>query len=94
MNRVVRTTVATAGLLAAGIAVNPTQAQAADGRVGERMTVCAVDLEVRTAPVGARLGTLHNPETFLVERVEGTWVYGFAYGHINTRGWVQNGWFC
>ena len=58
-------------------------------------TVCATDLFVRvTAPHGAWMGTLHKGQTILVERVNGDWVYGFAYGDINRRGWVQNGWFC
>ena len=69
-------------------------AQAANGRVGVREVVCAEDLAVRTQPVGAWMGVLKHPQTFLVERVEGGWVYGFAYGDVNRRGWVQNGWFC
>ncbi|MFC7757594.1 hypothetical protein ACFQY4_05660 [Catellatospora bangladeshensis] len=24
----------------------------------------------------------------------GGYVYGFAYGHVNRNGWVQDGWFC
>lgn len=79
---------ATATVLAAA------PAEAADGRVGVRETVCADSLAVRTQPLGAWMGVLHYPQTFLVERVEGSWVYGFAYGDINRRGWVQNGWFC
>ncbi|MFE6133618.1 hypothetical protein ACFQ6Q_35970 [Streptomyces sp. NPDC056437] len=79
--------------LAAALAVTP--AQAANGPVGERETVCATDLFVRvTAPHGAWMGTLYRGQTFLVEKVNGDWVYGFAYGDINRRGWVQNGWFC
>ncbi len=79
--------------LTAGLTVTP--ALAADGDVGERETVCATDLFVWvTAPHGAWMGTLHKGQTILVERVNGDWVYGFAYGDINRRGWVQNGWFC
>jgi hypothetical protein len=40
------------------------------------------------------MGTLHHPQTFLVERVSGGWAYGFAYGDVNRHGWVQDGWFC
>ncbi|MFD5030321.1 hypothetical protein ACFVWX_24385 [Streptomyces sp. NPDC058220] len=72
-----------------------TPAQAANGTVGQREAVCANDLFVRvTAPHGAWMGTLTRGQTFLVEQVNGDWVYGFAYGDINRRGWVQNGWFC
>ncbi|MGW2839486.1 hypothetical protein ACWCWD_16990 [Streptomyces sp. NPDC001493] len=80
---------AVAGALAAG------PAAAANGTAGQRETVCAEDLFVRvTAPNGAWMGTLYRGQTFLVEEAGGTWVYGFAYGDINRRGWVQNGWFC
>ncbi|MFJ4467108.1 hypothetical protein ACIP2X_06220 [Streptomyces sp. NPDC089424] len=70
-------------------------AASANGTVGQRETVCAQDLFVRvTAPHGAWMGTLYRGQTFLVEQAGGEWVYGFAYGDINRRGWVQNGWFC
>ncbi|MFI6263758.1 hypothetical protein [Micromonospora sp. NPDC051006] len=70
-------------------------AQAANGTIGERETVCAADLFVRTEPNGAWMGTLYRGQTFLVEGPRsGGYVYGFAYGHINRRGWVQDGWFC
>ncbi|MER6121020.1 hypothetical protein E6R60_15375 [Streptomyces sp. A0642] len=69
-------------------------AQAANGTLGERETVCAQDLFVRTAPLGAWMGTLYHGQTFLVESKQSGWVYGFAYGDINRRGWVQDGWFC
>ena len=59
----------------------------------QRETVCAQDLFVRTSPGGAWQGTLYQGQTFYVERIEGDWVYGFAYGYINRHGWVQNGWF-
>ncbi|MQA26623.1 MAG: hypothetical protein GEU94_14415 [Micromonosporaceae bacterium] len=63
--------------------------------VGVRQTVCAETLSVRTQPGGAWMGTLYHGQTFDVEQISpsGAWVYGFAYGHINRRGWVQNGWF-
>ncbi|WP_222723732.1 hypothetical protein [Streptomyces sp. t39] len=81
--------------LAASLAVTATPAYSADGTVGQRETVCAQDLFVRvTAPHGAWMGTLYRGQTFLVEKDNGDWVYGFAYGDINRRGWVQDGWFC
>ncbi|MGK5741091.1 hypothetical protein [Micromonospora sp. URMC 103] len=41
------------------------------------------------------MGTLYRGQTFLVEGPRsGGYVYGFAYGHINRRGWVQDDWFC
>ncbi|GAB3933624.1 hypothetical protein GCM10027614_04950 [Micromonospora vulcania] len=61
---------ATAGLLAGIIAAAlaaPTPAQAANGTIGQRETVCADDLFVRTEPVGAWMGTLYRGQTFLVE---------------------------
>ncbi|WP_198676271.1 hypothetical protein [Kribbella monticola] len=94
MKRVLRTAAATSVLLVAGLAIAPTQADAANGTVGVRETVCAQDLQLRTDPGGARSGTLHYGQTFLVERVIPGWAYGFAYGDINHRGWVQDGWFC
>ncbi|MFG3200083.1 hypothetical protein ACGFYT_28595 [Streptomyces sp. NPDC048208] len=69
-------------------------AQAANGTVGTRETVCAQDLFVRTEPLGAWMGTLSKGQTFLVESKQSGWAYGFAYGDINRRGWVQDGWFC
>ncbi|MDG9715380.1 hypothetical protein [Streptomyces sp. DH24] len=90
-SRLATLAVAVAALTA--VATGP--AGAADGTVGERETVCAQDLFVRvSAPHGAWMGTLHRGQTFLVEQAGGDWVYGFAYGDINRRGWVQNGWFC
>lgn len=69
-------------------------ASAADGTPGQRETVCAESLSVRTQPGGAWMGTLTYPQTFTVERTSGDWAYGFAYGHVNRHGWVQDGWFC
>lgn len=76
------------------LATTATPAQAANGQVGVRETVCAQTLDVRTQPLGAWMGTLYRGQTFLVEQLDGSWVYGFAYGDINRHGWVQNGWFC
>jgi hypothetical protein len=82
-------------LVAALILLTPGVAQAANGRIGVRETVCANDLFVRTSPGGAWMGTLHSGETFLVEGPRSSgYIYGFAYGHINRHGWVQDGWFC
>ncbi|MEU0153256.1 hypothetical protein [Micromonospora fulviviridis] len=70
-------------------------AQAADGTVGARETVCAESLFVRTEPLGAWMGTLYAGQTFLVKGPRsGGYIYGFAYGHVNRNGWVQDGWFC
>jgi hypothetical protein len=81
-------------VVASVIAV-PAAAQAANGTVGVRETVCADSLFVRTDPGGAWMGTLYKGQTFLVEGPRsGGYIYGFAYGHINRHGWVQDGWFC
>ncbi len=82
------------GATAVALLASGTPALAANGTVGVRETVCAQSLAVRTAPLGAWMGTLYHPQTFLVKKVQGEWVYGFAYGDINRDGWVQNGWFC
>ncbi|MFI7428146.1 hypothetical protein ACIBPB_14250 [Micromonospora sp. NPDC049836] len=84
---------ATVAVLAA--AAVPGVGYAANGTIGVRETVCAQDLFVRTDPNGAWMGTLYRGQTFLVEGPRsGGYVYGFAYGHINRHGWVQDGWFC
>ena len=92
--RTALTAAATAVLAAGALVAVSSPAQAADGRVGVRETVCAQDLYVRTAPLGAWTGTLFQGQTFHVEQLDGDWVYGFAYGDINRHGWVQDGWFC
>jgi hypothetical protein len=94
MNRLLRTTALAGALLVGGAVLTSAPANAANGHVGVRETVCAQDLELRTEPLGARMGTLHKPQTFLVKQISGSWVYGFAYGDINHDGWVQDGWFC
>lgn len=76
------------------VALLSAPAAAADGTPGQRETVCAESLSVRTQPGGAWMGTLSHPQTFAVERISGGWAYGFAYGHVNRHGWVQDGWFC
>jgi hypothetical protein len=68
--------------------------------IGERWTVCARDLAVRTTPGGEPIGYLYGPnETFRIAdpgRAEfgGEWVRGHAFGNVNKDGYVQNGWFC
>ena len=81
-------------LVVASAVLTSVPASAANGHVGVRETVCAQDLELRVAPGGARMGTLHKPQTFLVKEIHGEWAWGFAYGDINHDGWVQDGWFC
>ncbi|WP_416904878.1 hypothetical protein [Micromonospora echinospora] len=95
VNPVVRRIGASVTVAVAAVALTPTTASAANGTIGVRETVCANDLFVRTQPVGAWMGTLYRGQTFLVEGPRsGGYVYGFAYGDINRRGWVQDGWFC
>ncbi|GLY24931.1 hypothetical protein [Micromonospora sp. NBRC 101691] len=95
VNPVVRRIGASVAVAVAVVALTPTTASAANGTIGVRETVCANDLFVRTQPVGAWMGTLYRGQTFLVEGPRsGGYVYGFAYGDINRRGWVQDGWFC
>lgn len=89
-----------AGAVALGTLLTAAPASAdigplARGTVGERETICADSLTLRrTAPHGAWDGDLRRGQTFFVESGSGEWLYGFAYGDLNRRGWVQNGWFC
>ncbi|MFI6327103.1 hypothetical protein ACIBBG_02255 [Micromonospora chersina] len=84
-----------AAATAAALLAVSSPAQAADGTIGVRETVCAESLFVRTEPLGAWMGTLYAGQTFLVKGPRsGGYVYGFAYGHVNRNGWVQDGWFC
>lgn len=94
MPHALSTAVAATTLAAAALLGTTAPAHAADGQLGVRETVCAQSLYVRTQPLGAWMGTLYQGQTFLVEQLDGSWVYGFAYGDINRHGWVQNGWFC
>ncbi|SCL26360.1 hypothetical protein [Micromonospora inyonensis] len=95
VNPVARRIGAAVTAVVATVALTPTAASAAYGTIGERETVCAGDLFVRTEPNGAWMGTLYRGQTFLVEGPRsGGYIYGFAYGQINRRGWVQDGWFC
>ena len=93
-----RAGIAAAGLVIAFTALTaPTpSAEAANGTVGQRETVCADSLYFRTEPHdGAFDGQLFRPQTFLVKGPKvGNYIYGFAYGDINRNGWVADGWFC
>lgn len=92
--RALRSTALLAAVIITAAAASPA-AYAANGTIGERETVCANDLYVRTEPNGAWMGTLYRGQTFLVKGPRsGGYLYGFAYGHINRNGWVQDGWFC
>lgn len=82
-----------------GIAIaTATPASAGDlhyGHIDVRDTVCADTLQFRSGPgSGANDGQLKAGETFLVESHPNGEAHGFAYGDINRRGWVQDGWFC
>lgn len=84
-----------ATVVVACLAATSAPAEAANGVVGVRETVCADTLFVRTTAGGAWTGTLYRGQTFLVEGPSsGGYIYGFAYGDINRHGWVENGWFC
>lgn len=89
-----RAAVASAFVVAAMTTVAMPAEAYSGGTVGVRETVCAETLYVRTSPGGAWLGTLYRGQTFYVEKISSGWAYGFAYGYINHRGWVQDGWFC
>ncbi|MFE8599369.1 hypothetical protein KYC5002_28135 [Archangium violaceum] len=92
--RLNRTAVAVVTLLVAGVAAAAIGPYAR-ARMGVRQSVCAQDLYVRVAPNdGAWTGTLKYGETFTPESRNGDYVYGFAYGQLNRKGWVQDGWFC
>lgn len=57
--------------------------------------MCADSLYLRTDPgTGAFDGQLFRGETFLVESRHGGSLYGFAYGNINRKGYVADGYFC
>ena len=72
-------------------------ASAQDAYYQSRLTVCAQDLAVRDDWLNP-YAYLYGGQTFRVEYVDSEfsseWVYGFAYGDVNSHGWVQNGWFC
>ncbi len=88
--RLVQALTATALAAAAVIAAAPA---ASAGTVRE---VCADTLYVRTQPAGVIIGTLFRGNHMEVSRYSpsGDWAEGYAMGHVNQRGWVQNGWFC
>ncbi|WP_375773354.1 hypothetical protein NR798_21550 [Archangium gephyra] len=92
--RLNRKAVVAVALLAAGVAA-ASIGPYARARFGVRQTVCAQSLYLRTAPNdGPWSGTLVYGETFTSESRSGDYVYGFAYGQLNRKGWVQDGWFC
>jgi hypothetical protein len=83
--------------MAAACAVGAYQAfKITPAHADTRRTVCAESLYVRETAAGAIIGTLFKGQSINVERYSpsGDWAYGMAYGHVNTHGWVQNGWFC
>ncbi|WUH98448.1 hypothetical protein OHR68_33860 [Spirillospora sp. NBC_00431] len=85
---------ALAGASAFAVASAVAPAALADrGTPGQRETVCADTLAVRTDS-NAWQGYLYRGETFRVDRVDGHWAYGFAYGRVNHKGKVEDGWFC
>jgi hypothetical protein len=99
--RVVLATVAAAGLT---LSMNP--AALAGGPylwanhdyIGKRFIVCADSLAVRHSKGGPAFAYLHKNQTFTVENpgteeFGGEWVYGFAWGTVHSRGYVENGWF-
>lgn len=87
--RVTATIAAAAAVTAVGVAAAPVAAAT------ERRTICAENLYVREQPMGRAIGTLYAGQSIDVERYSASgWAYGFAYGHVNAHGWVQNGWFC
>lgn len=82
-------------VLAGALVATAAPASAAYGNIGERETVCAEDLFFRSGPGnGAWDGVLVRGQTFRVESRHGDSVYGFAYGNINRKGYVKDGWFC
>lgn len=86
---------AAAAAIGLGLLAVASPAWAANGTIGVRETVCAESLFVRTDPGGAWMGTLYAGQTFLVKGPKSSgYIYGFAYGHVNRNGWVQDGWFC
>lgn len=66
--------------------------------VGKRLTVCAQTLDVRSSYGGTPFAQLTYGQTFTVYQnyaeFGSEYVRGFAWGNVNTEGYVQNGWFC
>lgn len=91
--RLTRTATATA---IAASAIATAVAAAPPASASTTYMVCANDLYVRATPQGVVIGTLYYGHHLRVDRYSpsGGWAYGFAYGHVNKYGWVQNGWFC
>ncbi len=94
---------AAAGLSLLFVAPSPAYAGgpygwASGGSIDRRLTVCAEDLAVRHERGGYAFDYLQRGQTFYVKDVDAEfgseWVYGFAYGNVDSPGYVQNGWFC
>lgn len=90
LTRTAAATLIAASAIATAVAVAPSASASTTYRV------CANDLYVRETPQGVVIGTLLYGHHMRVDRYSpsGQYAYGFAYGHANKYGWVQNGWFC
>ncbi|MFD3611181.1 hypothetical protein ACFWXA_24490 [Streptomyces atroolivaceus] len=66
--------------------------------VGQRLTVCAQTLDVRSSYGGTPFAQLTSGQSFTVYQnyaeFGSEYVRGFAWGNVNAEGYVQNGWFC
>jgi hypothetical protein len=95
--RLVTAATLSAAAVAAPIAAGTAQASPLGGTAYPAAVheVCADSLYVRDAPMGKMIGTLFYGDHFDYYYSNGNgWDYGYAYGHANTLGWVQAGWFC
>jgi hypothetical protein len=70
-------------------------ALAADHPTGMR-EVCAKSTYVRHTPNLVMIGTLFKDQKIKVTRYDtsGKHAFGFAYGHVNKRGWVKSADLC
>ena len=89
-------TFAVAGLAVAASLVSPGPAFGAAGPqprdyVGKRVSVDIDQLLVYTDPATSYVGSLRRGASFTVIRLSPTrvYAYGFAYGNLNRRGWVE-----
>ena len=87
---------AAAATAIAASAIATTLAAAPAASASTTYMVCAQDLYVRDTAAGVVIGTLYYGHHMRVDRYSPSrqWAYGYAYGHVNKYGWVQNGWFC
>ena len=90
LTRTATATMIVAGAIATAVAAVPSAS------ASTTYEVCANDLYVRNTAAGVVIGTLYRGHHFRVDRYSpsGQWAEGYAYGHVNRAGWVQNGWFC